>query len=176
MGYRMTFELAGGERWYVAQTLARSELLALANLERQGFRAFLPRRLKTVRHARKMRTTLAPIFPGYLFAILDLDRDRWRAINGSKGVARLIMGADRPQPVPEGIVETLALSTEAGGGLTFADNLAPGQSVRLIAGPFAEALGVLDRLDAAGRVEILLQIMNSEVRTRVHRDWIEAAA
>jgi transcription antitermination factor NusG len=171
----MKFDLSGNERWFVAQTLARRETLALANLERQGFRAFLPRRLKTVRHARKISTTLAPVFPGYLFAILDLGRDRWRSINGSKGVASLIMGADRPQPVPEGVVETLAQSTGEGGGLVF-DNLAPGQPVRLMAGPFADSHGVLDRLDGAGRVEILLQLMNSEVRTRVRRDWIEAAA
>ena len=49
-----------------------------------------------------------PIFPRYLFVVLDLDRDRWRSVNGTFGVARLVMMAgDRPQPAPHGVVEAL---------------------------------------------------------------------
>jgi transcription antitermination factor NusG len=54
--------------------------------------------------------------------------------------------------------------------------LAPGQKIRLVAGPFAERLGVLVRLDDAGRIDVLLELMGAAVRVRVSRDCVEAAS
>ena len=99
---------SGGERWYVAQTLAKREFIALAHVEAQSFRAFCPHVMRTIRHARKSRTTKSAFFPGYLFVSLDLDRDRWRSVNGTLGVTRLVGGADGlPIATPRGVVEAL---------------------------------------------------------------------
>jgi len=68
--------LAAGERWYVVHALAHGEERAQCRLAAQGFRSFLPRHVKTVRHARKLRSVRAPFFPRYLFVVLDLTRDR----------------------------------------------------------------------------------------------------
>jgi len=168
----LTNELNETSRWYVVHAQPNREALAEAQLRQQGFGAFLPRQLKTIRHARKLRTVNAPIFPRYLFVGLDLDRDRWRSVNGTAGVSRLVMAADRPVPLPRGIVETLIRSTDDK-GLVHYEDLKPGQAVRLIAGPFARSLGVLARLDGAGRVEVLMKILNGEVRLNLHRDWLE---
>jgi len=80
------FHLCAGERWYVAMTLPRKERLAATNLANQHYRSFLPTHLETRRHARKFTTVLAPIFPRYIFVILELDRQRWRSVNGTLGV------------------------------------------------------------------------------------------
>ncbi len=80
--------LRSRERWYVAQTLHHREKLAQLHLQAQGFRSFFPRFRRTARHARKLREVVAPIFAGYVFIILDAERDRWRSINGTLGVAR----------------------------------------------------------------------------------------
>jgi transcriptional antiterminator RfaH len=40
--------------------------------------------------------------------------------------------------------------------------------VRLIAGPFAGQLGILQRLNGAGRVQVLLEMMGSNVPTNLH--------
>jgi len=157
-------------RWYVVQTLPHQELRAQHNLERQGFRVFCPKRLKTVRHARRTQTVLAPVFPGYLFVSLDVGRDRWRAISSTYGVARLICGDVMPTPVPEGVVETMADSVDGRGVLQFVDDLKIGGRVRLLAGPFAEQLGILDGIDANGSIRVLLNIMNGTVPIRVSRD------
>ena len=114
-----------GERWFLACTLPHCEDVALTHLSRQGFRSFLPRYLKTVRHARKLRTVNAPIFPRYLFVALNLERDRWRSVNGTMGITNLFMAHDRPVPAPDGIVETLIRSADKSEGLAFADALEP---------------------------------------------------
>jgi transcription antitermination factor NusG len=166
-------QLIDAERWYVAHTQPHKEAVALRHLTEQGLRGFFPRQLKTVRHARKTRTIVAPLFPRYVFVILNLDRDRWLSVNGTLGITRLIIASGRPVPVPVGIVETLVESTDAAGKIKFAPGLAIGDKARLVAGPFAGALGVIERLDNAGRVSLLLKIMNREVRTSSMQDWLE---
>ncbi|WP_363350137.1 transcriptional activator RfaH [Methylocystis echinoides] len=167
--------LAASERWYVARSLPRQEVKAMNNLRRQGFQTFLPLLPKTVRHARKLRSVLSPVFPGYLFVILDLDRDRWRAVNSTIGVASLIMALERPEPVPAGVVEQLIDRTGAGGVTRFDLDLEEGRSVRLLSGPFANAIGCLERLDANGRVKVLLDIMGGKVSAYVDRSALDAA-
>ncbi len=157
---------AGGPRWFAVHSLPQREAGAQQQLENQDFRTFLPRSRKIRRHARKLETVLAPIFPRYLFVALDLDLDRWRSVNSTFGVARLVMMAgDRPQPVPHGVVEALIASTDGRGILRFdgAGRFAVGQKVRILAGPFAEQIGRLERLDDNGRVRLLLDIMGGEI-------------
>lgn len=165
-----------GERWFVAFTQARREGIALDNLARQGWRTFLPFQLATRRHARKFRTVRAPVFPRYVFVGLDLDRDRWRSVNGTFGVQRLVMAVDRPLPVPVGIVETLMQSLDPFGNLKFTTALEPGSRVRLASGPFADTLGVLSALDASGRVEVLLEMLGGSIRLKVEAAQISLVA
>jgi transcription elongation factor/antiterminator RfaH len=161
---------AGGPRWFAVHSLPHREARAQQQLENQGFHTFLPRYLKARRHARKVENVLAPIFPRYLFVVLDLDRDRWRSVNGTFGVARLvIMAGDRPQPAPHGVVEALIALADGRDVLRFdeGDRLAVGQRVRILAGPFAEQIGLLQRLDDNGRVRLLLDIMGGRIAVTV---------
>ena len=73
-------ELADGERWFVVFTLPHQEKRAQTQLENQSYRTFLPKREKTVRHARKLTTVVAPFFPRYMFIILDPEHDQWRPV------------------------------------------------------------------------------------------------
>lgn len=99
--------LRGKERWYVVRTQPHREARASFHLGNQGYHVFLPRFLRSRRHARKFETVLAPLFPRYLFVVLDLTRDRWRSVNGTPGVEHLLMRGEGPEPVPRGLVEGL---------------------------------------------------------------------
>ncbi|MBB4200300.1 transcriptional antiterminator RfaH [Rhodoblastus sphagnicola] len=169
------FELAEGERWYVVQALAKRETSALYHLSEQQFRTFLPVIAKTVRHARKTRLVRAALFPGYLFVALDLQRDRWRSINGTIGVARLVMTQTSPTPLPFGIVERLLDYRDEDGACRFDRDLVVGQTVRIVQGPLAELMGELVRLDANGRVRVLLDMLGGQVPATVERSALEAA-
>jgi transcription elongation factor/antiterminator RfaH len=151
------------ERWYTVHTLPFAEARAEAHLRRQGFRTFQPKRHKTVRHARRLSTVEAPFFPRYLFIVLDLARHQWRSVNGTFGVSRLVMRGDQPHPVPRGVVEALIEAADARGILQLARKLQVGSPVRLMAGPFAEQLAILNNLDDSGRVRVLLDILGRQV-------------
>jgi transcriptional antiterminator RfaH len=167
--------LESSKKWYVARSLARQESRAEFQLLLQGFSVFLPRIMKTSRHARKLRTAPTPVFPSYMFVALDVQRDRWRSVNGTSGVASLIMQGEAPSPVPPGVVESLLDLTDEVGLVRFDRNLCEGQSVRVVAGPFAHAIGVLERSDAHGRVCVLLDIMNGKVSTYMDSSLLEVA-
>ena len=169
------FSLRDGERWFVAQTLCHREQLARLHLGAQGFRSFLPRFHKTVRHARSLREVIVPVFPGYIFVVLNPERDRWRSINGTFGVARLVSAHQRPVPVPTGVVEALLASVDELGLVRFDGGLKPGQPVCVVAGPFARVLGVLERLDAKGRAQVLLRIMGRQAAVTIDRVHLTAA-
>jgi transcriptional antiterminator RfaH len=164
---------AADPRWYVVRTLPRMEATAEAHLMRQAFDVFLPRARTTRRHARRVETVRAPLFPGYGFVRLDLARQRWSPVNGTIGVASLVMVRDRPAPVPPGIVEGLLAAVNEDGVIDLDHDYRPGDPVRLVSGPFAGELGVLLRLDRHGRVEMLLSLVNGRVRLKVTRDSLE---
>jgi len=146
------FSLHEGERWFVAQTLSHREQLAHFHLGAQGFRRFLPRFHKTVRHARTLREVIAPVFPGDIFVVLNPE----------------ISAHQRPMPVPTGGVEALLPSVVE--GLVRLDRgLKPGQPVRVVAGPFAQVPGVLQRLDAKGRIQVLLNVIGREAAVMMHQ-------
>ena len=151
-----------GRHWYVVQAQSRKEHVAAANLDKQGFLSFVPRISRTVRHARRVRTVMAPFFPRYLFVSLEADRDRWRSVNGTIGVTRIVTDGTMPIPVPHGLVEGLMEMTERLGAVSLSGFLAPGQDVRFVSGPFADTIGYLLTLDDAGRARVLLEVLGSQ--------------
>ncbi len=172
---RGRLQLGQGERWYVAVTQPLKERYAADNLANQGYRHFLPLQMSTSRHARQYRTRLAPVFPRYLFVILDPNRGRWRSINGTFGVQHLITERDAPLAVRPGVVETLVASSDPRGVLIFRpSSLSPGDRVRLTSGPFAGALGVLQGLEASGRVRVLMEFMGAATPVRIDAKAVSA--
>jgi transcription elongation factor/antiterminator RfaH len=168
--------IAPGARWYLVHSQPKRESKADVHLRAQGFRTFVPRFVKTIRHARQLRRIQARIFPGYLFVNLDLQCHRWFSIRSTVGVCRLISHRDGcPVAVPTGIVEQLPGRSD--GKLTRLDlDLVKGQGVRVLSGPFAEFMGKLVRLDALGRVQVLLDLMGTAVPVSLHRSALAPAA
>lgn len=70
-------------RWYVIQSKPRKEAFAGANLENQGFRIFLPKVRKTVRHARRTRKVEVA-----LFRAISLSHSTFRGSAGAPSPAR----------------------------------------------------------------------------------------
>ena len=170
-----SLELTGDDRWYVVQALARREPIAKMRLEAQGYKIFLPQMIKSIRHARKMRQARVAVFPGYLFVALNPYKDRWRSINGTIGVARIITANEGPAPVPRGVVETLASYMDNFGICRFDRDLKEGQQVRIVSGPFAQLIGQIATLDGKGRARVLLKIMSNEIITTLDQSSLELA-
>ena len=155
-------------RWYVARVRAHQELRALTHLTRQGFGAWLPRLRETRRQARNFETRISALFPGYIFVEFDPSREQWRSVNGTFGVRSLINRGGWPVPLPPGFVEALRARSDRNGvvGIGRTD-LAPGDQIRVIAGPFVDCIGTLVSLDAYERVTVLLNVLSGPTKVRV---------
>ncbi|MDX8455556.1 transcription termination/antitermination NusG family protein [Mesorhizobium sp. VK9D] len=160
----------GIARWCVVQTHQHSEGLAERHLSAQNFRTYLPKRKRTVRHARSVKTVCSAYFDCYLFVSLVLHRQSWYPINSTVGVRKLVMSQGLPIPAPHGVVETLMSATDDDGILHPDILLRSGQRIRVLDGPFADQLGILDHVGKTGAVKILLDIMNRAIPITIDRD------
>ena len=165
------------KRWYVVNTQPRAEVVALANLRRQGFEAWLPRYRKLRRHARKVEPVSMPLFPCYLFVALDAE-DRWRSINGTTGCRKLVALGEEPTPLAAGVVEALQAEADDEGFVDLGNPLArlhQGAPLRIVDGPMAELIGQFQRLDDSQRVVLLLDLLGRRVEVRIPLRAVEAA-
>jgi len=166
-----------GARWYVVQTQVNGEFKAARNLERQGYEVYLPRYLKRRCHARKVDFTAKPLFPRYLFVAIDMATQRWRSIQSTSGVSRLVSNGEDPAMVPDGVVHALRAREDDKGFIMFDSKpvFAPGDKVRVLAGAFMDSAGLFGALADHDRVSILLDMLGRKVRVLLDADMVAAA-
>jgi transcriptional antiterminator RfaH len=162
--------------WFVVRTQPRAEEKSARHLTNQGFATYLPRHRRRVRHARRSRVVLRPLFPGYLFVELDPARCRWRSINGTIGVNEILTNGDVPLAVPEGIIaEIKAREDETGVVRLVPPPFARGQLVRVVEGPLAEVSGLFEEMRDENRVILLISMLGRKVRMQLPADTVAAA-
>ena len=166
-----------GPRWYVVQTQPHAEAKATAHLRRQGFDTYLPRYLKRRRHARRVETVAAPLFPRYLFVAVDRAVQRWRAIHSTVGVSHLVSSGDSPLAVAVGIVDGLRAREDERGfvRLERRPQFAPGDKISILDGVFSACLGLFEGVADRERVAILLDLLGRKVRVTLDADVVTAA-
>lgn len=161
--------MSAGLRWYVVHTQPNNEERAEVHLRRQNFITYLPRYLRSRRHARRTDVVTRPLFPRYMFVALDLALDRWRSINSTYGVSHLMLAGEEPIAIPEGVVDEIRSRESEDGfvALGLPAGIGAGSPVRLVDGIFADAKGVLERIADGRRVAVLLELLGREVRVFV---------
>jgi transcriptional antiterminator RfaH len=166
-----------GVHWYVVQTQVNGETKAADNLRRQGYETYLPRYLKRRRHARKVDVTAKPLFPRYMFVAIDMATQRWRSVQSTVGVSRLVTNGDSPAVVPEVVVRALRAREDAKGFVKMDERsaFAPGDRVRVLAGAFTDNAGLFNGMADHDRVSILLDMLGRKVRVLLDADLVAAA-
>lgn len=152
--------------WMVAQTQQNAEHEARRNLVAQDLVVYLPL-FRLPRNTRGVRRPV-PLFPGYIFIAWH---DRWRSVNGTRGVVRLLATGDAPSHVHDEYVTALRAREDALGYVTFEDEaprsvreLRPGDAV------YSELTGLTGEfLSRSGRDRcvVLFSLLGRTVRTRV---------
>ena len=166
-----------GARWFVVQTQVNGEAKAAQNLKQQGYDVYLPRYLKRRRHARKVDFTAKPLFPRYMFVAIDMATQRWRSIQSTFGVSRLVCNGDEPAAVPEGVVDALKQREDENGfvRMDLKPSFAVGDKVRVLAGAFMDNAGLFHGIADHDRVSILLDMLGRKVRVLLDADMVAAA-
>lgn len=168
---------ASPARWYVVHTHAHAEAKAALNLQRQNFEIYLPRYLKRRRHARRVEIVPAPLFPRYLFVAIDTTAQRWRSVQSTFGVGRLVCTCDEPAAVPDGVIDDLRRHEDARGYIRLArrPQFAQGDKIRVLDGVFCDCLGMFEGMTDGDRVAILLDLLGRKVKVVLDVECVAAA-
>lgn len=154
-------------RWYVAATISKYEQVAEEHLARQSFKVLLPWIIEASGR-RELR------FPGYILIAFDAESDRWRSINGTRGIRGLLFG-EKPSPLPRGVAESIPLIEAFGLIAESGRPFVPGDQVIIRRGPFEGHTGKIAKTGAE-RVQILISLLSRQVPLYVSPRQIEHAA
>jgi len=161
--------------WWAIQCKPRQEVRAQANLETSGVRTFLPlaRRATPSRSKRGGTTRVEPLFPRYLFARCD-DPGMAHRIRFARGVTKILGTENRPTPVDDAIIDVIQQRVAGDGCVLLAPALRHGDSIRIVAGPLKDLVGVFDASVAGvDRVRLLLTALHGPWRVVVDDALVE---
>jgi transcriptional antiterminator RfaH len=146
-------------RWHVIRTKPRQEKQAEFHIRQLRVETFLPllRQNKMVRRARKI--VLAPLFPGYMFARVDV-RTHYRAVSYARGVLTIVGFGGKPAEISQALIDAIKGRLENGYLTPDPKHFKRGQILRINSGPLAglEAVFVREMTDR-NRVLLLLNTL-----------------
>lgn len=154
-------------KWVVAATQPRKERFAQEHLERQGFEPYCPLIHRRIRHARRYRDELRPLFPGYVFVRVALNRAEWRPICSTYGVRKLIRFGEEPALLEDQFIEALKAREKDGAIAPPAAMFKVGEKVKLTGGAFEGLVATILEVGTNERLLVLMDMLQRGVRTTI---------
>ncbi|MDR7522361.1 MAG: transcription termination/antitermination NusG family protein [Armatimonadota bacterium] len=164
--------------WYAVQTKPRCEERVRRWLcQRSGLPVFLPKIAYPRRRGPRRVTVVEPLFPSYLFVHMPLDPGPWYAVKWAPGVRRIVTAGDTPVPVPADAMRILLERCGDGDVVPWQPVYRAGASVRVLGGPFAGLVGILERpCSRADRVRVLLNLLGTVTPVEIDVVDVEVVA
>ena len=164
------------EAWYLIYSKPQQERVALENLSRQYYRAYLPLIRVRRRSRGRRRALVEPMFPRYLFVFLSDVGENWGPIRSTRGVARMIRFGAKPAIVPPGLIEALRGGEDEHGVQNLPEPVyREGDRVLISDGPMAGYEAIFAANSGKERVLLLLDIAGKAASVQVGSDQIELA-
>ncbi len=119
----------------------------------------------------KRRTVERCLYPGYIMVQMALSDDSWYVVRNTPGVTGFVGMGNAPVPLRTEQVQSILRRMEAAAPQVRA-TFKPGQKVRIIEGPFADFIGVVDEIDEERtKVRVLVSFFGRE--TPVELDFLQ---
>ncbi|MBY8967180.1 transcription termination/antitermination protein NusG [Algiphilus sp.] len=145
-------------RWYVVHAYSQYEnhvkRALLERIQREGLQDRFGDILVPTEEVVEMRdgvkrTTERKFFPGYVLVQIDMDEEAWHLVKSTPKVLGFIGGTpDRPAPISEKEANTILNRVEESVEKPRPKTMfEPGETVRVIDGPFADFNGVVEEVN-----------------------------
>jgi transcription antitermination factor NusG len=150
--------------WYVIQSQPRKELFVRRHIEDFGREVFLP--LLRERRFGRQQATVGPLFPSYLFAKLSEEAGDFPRIRWAQGVRRVLGDGGMARPLPDTVIETIRARSDPRGRVLLGASARKGRQVRIVDGPLAGLIGVLEQSATSReqRIHVLLTMFHRLTR------------
>ncbi len=171
-----------GRAWYAIHTYAGYENAVARNLKQRIeslgltdkiFQVIVPTE-KTIKIKGGRRVEEEEkVYPGYVLVEMIVDDQSWYVVRNTPRVTGFVGSGVNPVPLQPHEVDTLlGRMQEKEGSITHAIEVAVGDSVTIVDGPFKELDGKVGEVDAArGKVKVLVAMFGRE--TPVELDFLQ---
>jgi transcriptional antiterminator RfaH len=161
--------------WAVARLQPQHENAGLTHLRLNGYTIYYPRiSEKRVRHGRRIEVR-PPLFWGYCFFLVQ--NGVWYTARWAIGVMGVIMDGVTPGRVPDAVIDELKARERNGAiELPRRDGFKPGDSVRILQGPFSGHFGLYADMRPRQRIEVLLAMLGGQTRVELARTDVEVVS
>ncbi|MDQ8186298.1 transcription termination/antitermination NusG family protein [Pelagicoccus sp. SDUM812002] len=162
------------KRWYCLRTKLNQERIALNRLRRElGVDCFLPMVSRLGRRSRAGQLVREPLFPGYLFAKVDLSADL-RKVKYARGVLDFVQMGERYPSLLESEIEGLKLvCVEVEQVMETRSAVCVGDSIELVGRLFGGTRGtVRELIPARKRARVLIEFLGRAVEVDVDSEGI----
>ncbi|OGS46920.1 MAG: transcription termination/antitermination factor NusG [Elusimicrobia bacterium RIFOXYD2_FULL_34_15] len=169
-------------KWYVIHTLTNYEERVKQELEKQIANLNLSKKLGQILipteevveiKKNKKVTKKRRYFPGYVFIEMEIDNETYWLVSNTTGVSSFLGGL-KPTPLPEDEIKNIVNLVEAPPPLKPKPAIVfeKEESVRIIEGPFANFIGVIEDVnEEKGKLKVMVSIFGRS--TPVELDFLQ---
>ena len=170
-------------KWYAIQTHSGSEKSVKRAIETMAEQLGLQDRIEEivvptedvieVKNGKK-KITERSLYPGYVFAKMDLDTDLWHKIQSLPKVSRFIGESKKPTPLNEKDVQNILDKVQNRAAPKPKISFEPGEMVRIIDGPFANFTGMVEEYDLEhGKLKLNVSIFGRSTPVEILYSQVE---
>jgi len=154
--------------WYAVVTKPRQEQIALQNLQRQGFKCFLPM-AENPYQRRSKKQIIEPLFPRYLFLNAIATTQNLAPVRSTRGVISMVRFGTELAVIPDSIINAIKTRMEPDTGLIKIKpiEIKPGDKVKIFDGPLAGINGIVTERNSENRALILMELMGRPTKVEV---------
>jgi len=177
---RVDLALASAEaQWYVIHAYSGHEEKVKKNLEKRIesmdmqdkiLEVFVPMEDEIEIKDGKRRHVQKRIFPGYVLVKMIMSDESWYVVRNTPGVTAFVGSGNKPVPLREGELRSILKQVKQEPQIRVEFQV--GESVRVVDGPFADFLGIVDEINAEkGKLKVLVNMFGRE--TPVELDLLQ---
>jgi len=160
--------------WYCLRTQPKHEHIAASHLQRriENMDVFNPQ-LRIRRQTRRGAVWFVEaLFPGYLLARFD-SSNFMQIVRRTPGITTVVSFGIITPSIPDGVVDELRAQFDANNPQEIGDDVRVGDDITIASGPFHGLnANVLRVMPAAGRVQVLLEILGRTTPVEIAREQV----
>ena len=165
-------------KWYVVHTYSGYENKVKTNLEKiienRGLEELISEVVVPLEEVVEKKddvekTVSRKVFPGYVLIKMVMTDDTWYVIRNTTGVTGFVGPGSKPVPLSEEEVEALGVDKKE-----IIINFSEGDSVKIVKGPFANQIGVVDEIDkSTGKITVSVVMFGRKTALELDADQVE---
>ena len=150
------------------RTKFKQEDRAERELSQQGIECFIPKYKREKLEKRKKIISEEPLFPQYIFILVDPKRINWISIKSTRGVSNVVVFGSDPTAIDDDVISEIR-KLEL---LRPEPLLKAGQPIKIIDGPFKDLNAIYNAPDSNARSIILINFIQKNRNLIISNDLI----